>query len=70
MQIFQPLEIGILRQFPFSSTLQRSAVVVRRLGAKSMELFVKGAPEKIIGLCKPSFGKFFRFVKKTDKKNR
>ncbi|KAM4728657.1 polyamine-transporting ATPase 13A3-like isoform 2-T2 [Anableps anableps] len=46
-------EIGIVRQFPFSSVLQRMSVVVRRLGDKHMEAFLKGAPEVVAGLCKP-----------------
>ncbi|XP_054889381.1 polyamine-transporting ATPase 13A3-like isoform X4 [Poeciliopsis prolifica] len=46
-------EMGIVRQFPFSSALQRMSVVVRRLGDKHMEAFLKGAPEVVAGLCKP-----------------
>ncbi|MEQ2258220.1 hypothetical protein XENORESO_011758 [Xenotaenia resolanae] len=46
-------EIGIVRQFPFSSALQRMSVVVRRLGEKHMEAFLKGAPEVVASLCKP-----------------
>ncbi|XP_043989032.1 polyamine-transporting ATPase 13A3-like isoform X3 [Gambusia affinis] len=46
-------EMGIVRQFPFSSVLQRMSVVVRRLGDKHMEAFLKGAPEVVAGLCKP-----------------
>uniref|UniRef100_A0A8C9ZMV8 Polyamine-transporting ATPase 13A3 n=1 Tax=Sander lucioperca TaxID=283035 RepID=A0A8C9ZMV8_SANLU len=45
-------EIGIVRQFPFSSTLQRMSVVVRRLGEKHMNAFLKGAPEVVASLCK------------------
>ncbi|XP_007568768.1 probable cation-transporting ATPase 13A3 isoform X2 [Poecilia formosa] len=47
-------EMGIVRQFPFSSVLQRMSVVVRRLGDKHMEAFLKGAPEVVAGLCKPN----------------
>ncbi|XP_033641842.1 probable cation-transporting ATPase 13A3 isoform X2 [Asterias rubens] len=46
-----PYEVGILRQFPFSSGLQRMSVITRTLGAKNMEVFVKGAPEMIASLC-------------------
>ncbi|XP_020772878.2 LOW QUALITY PROTEIN: polyamine-transporting ATPase 13A3-like [Boleophthalmus pectinirostris] len=46
-------EIGIVRQFPFSSALQRMTVVVRRLGKKHMNAFLKGAPEVVASLCKP-----------------
>lgn len=45
-------EIGIVRQFPFSSALQRMSVVVRRLGEKHMNAFLKGAPEVVASLCK------------------
>ncbi|XP_054482995.1 polyamine-transporting ATPase 13A3-like isoform X2 [Anoplopoma fimbria] len=45
-------EIGIVRQFPFSSTLQRMSVVVRRLGEKHMNAYLKGAPEVVASLCK------------------
>ncbi|KAM8850920.1 polyamine-transporting ATPase 13A3-like isoform 4-T4 [Spinachia spinachia] len=45
-------EIGIVRQFPFSSTLQRMSVVVRKLGEKHMKAYLKGAPEVVAHLCK------------------
>ncbi|KAK6965762.1 cation-transporting ATPase 13A3 [Biomphalaria glabrata] len=46
------LDIGIVRQFPFSSSLQRMSVVTRRLGAKNFDLYVKGSPEMITSLSK------------------
>ncbi|XP_072475002.1 polyamine-transporting ATPase 13A3 isoform X2 [Notamacropus eugenii] len=46
-------EIGIVRQFPFSSALQRMSVVARILGDKKMDAYMKGAPEVIASLCKP-----------------
>ncbi|XP_071946227.1 polyamine-transporting ATPase 13A3-like isoform X2 [Antedon mediterranea] len=46
-----PYEIGIVRQFPFSSNLQRMSVITRTLGAKNMDVYVKGAPEMIASLC-------------------
>lgn len=49
-------EIGIVRQFPFSSALQRMCVVARALGQKKMDAYVKGAPEVVAGLCKPETG--------------
>ncbi|CAC5407094.1 Probable cation-transporting ATPase W08D2.5,Probable cation-transporting ATPase 13A3 [Mytilus coruscus] len=54
-QHFKPLqkEIGIIRQFTFSSSLQRMSVIVRMLGSPHFDLFAKGAPEKIIQLSKP-----------------
>ncbi|XP_060797743.1 polyamine-transporting ATPase 13A3 isoform X2 [Neoarius graeffei] len=45
-------EIGIVRQFPFSSTLQRMSVVARLLGGKRMDAYLKGAPEVVTSLCK------------------
>ncbi|XP_061594430.1 polyamine-transporting ATPase 13A3 isoform X2 [Cololabis saira] len=45
-------EIGIVRQFPFSSGLQRMSVVARLLGEKRMDAYMKGAPEIIASLCK------------------
>ena len=45
-----PLEVAILKQFTFSSELQRMSVIVRRLGAPNMEVFVKGSPEMIASL--------------------
>uniref|UniRef100_H3BZC9 ATPase 13A3 n=1 Tax=Tetraodon nigroviridis TaxID=99883 RepID=H3BZC9_TETNG len=43
---------GIVRQFPFSSTLQRMSVVSRLLGEKRMDAYMKGAPEVVASLCK------------------
>lgn len=48
-----PYEIGIIKQFPFSSSLQRMSVVVRVLGNKNFVMFSKGSPEKIGELSKP-----------------
>ena len=45
-----------MRQFPFSSGLQRMAVITRVLGARNMDLYCKGAPEKVTGLCRPETG--------------
>lgn len=50
-------EIGIVRQFPFSSMLQRMCVIARVLGEKRMDAYMKGAPEVIAGLCKQETGK-------------
>ncbi|XP_033335964.2 polyamine-transporting ATPase anne boleyn isoform X1 [Megalopta genalis] len=48
----QGLEIGIVRQFPFTSTLQRMSVISRTLGANHYDLYCKGSPEMILSLSK------------------
>ncbi|KAL1132364.1 hypothetical protein AAG570_010319 [Ranatra chinensis] len=48
-----PLEIGIVRQFPFNSNAQCMSVITRTLGASHMTLYTKGAPEKIQNMCLP-----------------
>ncbi|XP_023726909.1 probable cation-transporting ATPase 13A3 isoform X2 [Cryptotermes secundus] len=47
-----PYEIGIVRQFPFSSAAQCMSVIARALGSSHMTLYTKGAPEKIQTLCR------------------
>ncbi|GLV35836.1 anne boleyn [Carabus blaptoides fortunei] len=44
-------EIGIIRQFPFSSSQQCMSVICRILGAVNMTVFTKGAPEKVYAMC-------------------
>ncbi|XP_025081002.1 probable cation-transporting ATPase 13A3 isoform X3 [Pomacea canaliculata] len=46
-----PFEVGIIRQFTFSSAAQRMSVITRTIGQDHMELYCKGAPEKIASLC-------------------
>lgn len=48
-----PIEIGILRQFPFSSSLQRMSVISRVLGASKFKVYCKGSPEMIMSLSLP-----------------
>ncbi|XP_077509717.1 polyamine-transporting ATPase anne boleyn isoform X2 [Amblyomma americanum] len=45
-------EVGIVRELPFSSALQRMSVVTRVLGSTHFDVFCKGAPETIASLCK------------------
>ncbi|XP_061444002.1 polyamine-transporting ATPase 13A3-like isoform X2 [Rhineura floridana] len=45
-------QIGILVQFPFSSSLQRMSVVTRTLGQKRLVAYMKGAPETVGSLCR------------------
>ncbi|XP_074601834.1 polyamine-transporting ATPase anne boleyn isoform X2 [Brevipalpus obovatus] len=45
------IEIGIIRQFPFSSSLQRMSVITKFLGDDEYTLYSKGAPEMISKMC-------------------
>ncbi|KAL5111345.1 putative cation-transporting ATPase [Taenia crassiceps] len=47
-----PYEIGIVRQFPFSSTLQRMSVIARALNGSHFSVYTKGSPEMIETLCR------------------
>lgn len=49
-----PLEIGIVREFPFSSSLQRMSVVTRTLSDNHFKVYCKGSPEMLSTLCRPS----------------
>ncbi|XP_072940541.1 polyamine-transporting ATPase 13A3-like isoform X2 [Epargyreus clarus] len=49
-----PYEIGLLRRFQFSSSQQSMGVIARVLGQQQMIYFVKGAPEKVAGMCDQS----------------
>ncbi|XP_064384739.1 polyamine-transporting ATPase 13A3-like isoform X2 [Halichondria panicea] len=51
------VELGIMKQFTFSSELQRMSVLVRSLPSTTpsrFQAYVKGAPETIKKLCKPN----------------
>ncbi|XP_076329570.1 polyamine-transporting ATPase anne boleyn isoform X2 [Tachypleus tridentatus] len=54
VEVNPPYEIGIVRQLPFSSSLQRMSVVTRVLGSHHFDLYTKGAPETIASLCDPT----------------
>ncbi len=45
-----------MRQFTFSSRLQRMSVITRTLGSKNFDLYAKGAPEMIASLSRPETG--------------
>ncbi|XP_059831253.1 polyamine-transporting ATPase 13A3-like [Hypanus sabinus] len=45
--------IGILRQFPFSSSLQRMTVIAKDLDHQRLVAYCKGAPETVVNLCSP-----------------
>lgn len=55
----QSLEIGIVRQFPFTSSLQRMSVITRTLGANHFDLYCKGSPEMILSLSRPDSSEFY-----------
>uniref|UniRef100_A0A8B9MQX3 ATPase cation transporting 13A2 n=1 Tax=Accipiter nisus TaxID=211598 RepID=A0A8B9MQX3_9AVES len=44
--------VGILRRFPFSSSLQRMSVLVKLPGEASAHVYIKGAPEMVASLCR------------------
>ncbi|XP_022123479.2 polyamine-transporting ATPase 13A3 isoform X1 [Pieris rapae] len=51
--LHMPLEVGIVQQYQFVSSLQRSSVVVRLLGEDVLRVYCKGAPEMLRTLCRP-----------------
>lgn len=52
----QEHELAILKTFPFESREQRMTVVVRARKSSIMEVFIKGAPERVATLCKEETG--------------
>ena len=59
LQQYSPLEIGIIRQLPFSSSLQRTSVIVRVFARNTFDLLTKGSPEKIVELSRPDTSKYY-----------
>ncbi|KAH8298702.1 hypothetical protein KR018_009473 [Drosophila ironensis] len=47
------LDHGIVREFPFTSNLQRMSVITRCLSAQVFNVYCKGSPEMIMKLCVP-----------------
>ena len=47
------LEIGIIRQFTFTSNLARMSVIAKKLRSSQFMVLVKGAPERLEPLCDP-----------------
>ncbi|ETE60920.1 putative cation-transporting ATPase 13A4, partial [Ophiophagus hannah] len=50
--------LAILRQFPFSSALQRMTVLAQELPGDG-QVFMKGAPEMVASFCQPETGLHF-----------
>jgi cation-transporting ATPase 13A3/4/5 len=49
-----PVELGVLRSFDFVSHLRRASVIVRQFGDPGASVYVKGAPEVMKDICRPS----------------
>jgi magnesium-transporting ATPase (P-type) len=47
------IEIAIAKQFTFSSSMLRMSVICKTLNSDHMDVYTKGAPEKIAELCRP-----------------
>lgn len=46
------LQIGIIREFPFSSSSQRMGVIIRRLNGSTFEYYCKGSPEMLLNFVR------------------
>ena len=46
-------EIGILKQYPFESILQRMSVITKELWSNKTFIYCKGAPEMLLKFCRP-----------------
>ncbi|BFZ57200.1 hypothetical protein PYCC9005_004251 [Savitreella phatthalungensis] len=47
------LEIGIIKQYDFVSSLRRMSVITKQFGSSDMEVYLKGAPEIMREVCRP-----------------
>uniref|UniRef100_UPI00398F33FC polyamine-transporting ATPase 13A2 isoform X2 n=1 Tax=Pristiophorus japonicus TaxID=55135 RepID=UPI00398F33FC len=47
----QEMSLGILRRFPFASSLQRMSVITKKPADLPVEAYMKGAPEMVASLC-------------------
>lgn len=48
----ESLQIGIIREFPFSSSAQRMGVIIRKLSGQRFEYYTKGSPEMILNFVR------------------
>ena len=55
------LEIAIVKQFTFSSSLLRMSVLCKTKNDDHLEVYAKGAPEKIIDLCRQQTSKILTY---------
>ncbi|RKP33686.1 hypothetical protein BJ085DRAFT_22433, partial [Dimargaris cristalligena] len=46
-------ELGVIRSFEFLPSLRRMSVIVKAMQSPSMQVFVKGAPEVMLQICRP-----------------
>jgi len=53
-----PIELGVLKAFEFVSQLRRASVIVRNFGSPGCDIYVKGAPESMKGICRPESCRF------------
>ncbi|KAF3935735.1 hypothetical protein ABW19_dt0209217 [Dactylella cylindrospora] len=47
------LELGVFKSFEFVSQLRRASVIVKQFGDSGCNIYVKGAPECMAGICRP-----------------
>jgi magnesium-transporting ATPase (P-type) len=45
--------VGIIKEFPFASALQRMSVIIKPLDQTNFILYTKGSPEQLAEMCKP-----------------
>ena len=62
MSLQSPVDaITVLRQFPFSSGLQRMSVIAQLAGDIRLQVYMKGAPEMVARFCQSETGTDFIF---------
>lgn len=56
------IEIGLIHQFHFSSSLQRMSMITKKIGDPRFIVYTKGSPEMIQSLCIPSSGTYTELI--------